>query len=133
MERIDYPCYSDPDLFHSDAPPDMERAKRMCDDCPLSRFRACQHEGWDNEHGVWGGMSPVDRKAANPLRFASIVRASKRDATRIDATLTRDRVLAMRREGVPVRVVAEKVGKTPNAVKLIDFKARQAALAGRCA
>lgn len=55
-EDQDVPCRSaDPELFFSEAPADVERAKSLCQDCPLRS--ACltgalqRREPW----GVWGG------------------------------------------------------------------------------
>ena len=53
---MDLPCWShDPDLWFAGAPAELERAKRLCADCPVRR--AClagaisRREPW----GVWGG------------------------------------------------------------------------------
>ena len=52
----DLPCHSgDPDLFFAERPDDLERAKALCEDCPVRM--AClaaaleRGEPW----GVWGG------------------------------------------------------------------------------
>jgi WhiB family transcriptional regulator, redox-sensing transcriptional regulator len=50
------PCWSsDPDLFFAEAPADIDRAKAICQDCPVRRqclVSALQRqEPW----GVWGG------------------------------------------------------------------------------
>ncbi|MGW5055236.1 WhiB family transcriptional regulator [Actinokineospora sp. NPDC004072] len=54
---LDLPCRSsdNPDLWFADAPAELERAKALCEDCPVRA--AClaaalaRHEPW----GVWGG------------------------------------------------------------------------------
>jgi len=51
------PCHvGDPDLWFAEDPTDLERAKRLCADCPI-RLRCLQaalerEEPW----GVWGGQ-----------------------------------------------------------------------------
>lgn len=52
----DLPCHAgDPDLFFADRPAELEKAKILCDGCPVRA--AClasaleRHEPW----GVWGG------------------------------------------------------------------------------
>jgi WhiB family transcriptional regulator, redox-sensing transcriptional regulator len=50
------PCWSsDPDLFFAESPADIDRAKAICQDCPVRRqclASALQRrEPW----GVWGG------------------------------------------------------------------------------
>lgn len=50
----------DPDLFFSDEPDDIAFAKAVCQQCPL--IQQCGDYGMKNEnHGVWGGLSPADR------------------------------------------------------------------------
>lgn len=54
-EDVELPCRSDPELFFSESPEEVERAKSWCADCPIRR--AClagaleRGEPW----GVWGG------------------------------------------------------------------------------
>jgi WhiB family redox-sensing transcriptional regulator len=72
------PCEQDPDLFFAESPQDVERAKRLCGDCP--RRRVCldgavsRREPW----GVWGGqllvagvIVPVKRPRGRPRKVAA--------------------------------------------------------------
>ncbi|GAA1097911.1 WhiB family transcriptional regulator [Tsukamurella spumae] len=51
------PCRAgDPDLWFAEAPSDLERAKTLCESCPLQR--ACLAAALDRAEpwGVWGGQ-----------------------------------------------------------------------------
>ena len=60
------PCTNFPDLFFGDGPgqviSDMRIAKNMCRKCPI--MLQCARYGLeaDEEYGVWGGLSPLDRR-----------------------------------------------------------------------
>ncbi|TNC21402.1 WhiB family transcriptional regulator [Amycolatopsis alkalitolerans] len=54
--ELDLPCRSgDADLWFAEAPADLERAKRLCGDCPIRQSclagALARREPW----GVWGG------------------------------------------------------------------------------
>ena len=54
-EDAELPCRSEPDLFFSEAPEEVERAKSLCGDCPVQNVCLAgaleRQEPW----GVWGG------------------------------------------------------------------------------
>jgi WhiB family redox-sensing transcriptional regulator len=57
LAGLDLPCRSaiNPDLWFAEAPTDLERAKQLCDSCPVRveclAGAVARHEPW----GVWGG------------------------------------------------------------------------------
>jgi WhiB family transcriptional regulator, redox-sensing transcriptional regulator len=56
LAAVDLPCRrADEDLWFSDAPADLERAKVLCADCPIGR--ACLAGALERREycGVWGG------------------------------------------------------------------------------
>lgn len=87
-------CDTNPDLYFSEAAADVEAAKDGCLDCPLSRFNACQAEGWAHEFGVFGGLSGNDRKAADPERYKYLVMGRQLAGARIDKGIIAARQLA---------------------------------------
>ncbi|MEU8086375.1 WhiB family transcriptional regulator [Micromonospora sp. NPDC049101] len=103
-------CDTNPDRWMSDEPADIEAAKFGCEECPLSRFKACQAEGWKHEFGVFGGLSHHDRKALNALRYATTVKALNNDADRTDRQIMADRLAAKVAE---VSAAQEMGGKSP--------------------
>lgn len=54
-EDVELPCRSEPDLFFSESPEEVERAKSMCGGCPVQELCLAgalkRREPW----GVWGG------------------------------------------------------------------------------
>lgn len=61
------PCTSAPDLFYPDAEDGhalhyVRLAKRACKTCPLLNLCGAYALKYNEEYGVWGGMSPGDRK-----------------------------------------------------------------------
>ena len=55
--RPELPCHvGDPDLWFAENPADLERAKRLCADCPIRR--QCLDAALEREEpwGVWGGQ-----------------------------------------------------------------------------
>jgi WhiB family transcriptional regulator, redox-sensing transcriptional regulator len=62
-ERLAVPCrVGDPDLWFAESPVELERAKALCEDCPLRL--ECLTEALEREEpwGVWGGEI-IDRGA----------------------------------------------------------------------
>lgn len=53
---------SDPALFYSDRPSDIAEAKRMCTECPVREECLGYALANDERHGVWGGLTPVERR-----------------------------------------------------------------------
>ena len=52
----EFPCHvGDPDLWFADNPADLERAKRLCGECPIRA--QCLAAALEREEpwGVWGG------------------------------------------------------------------------------
>jgi WhiB family redox-sensing transcriptional regulator len=55
-EKLAVPCRAgDPDLWFAESPSDLERAKALCEDCPLRL--ECLTAALEREEpwGVWGG------------------------------------------------------------------------------
>lgn len=67
MRTLAPPCADKPDLFFSDAPSDVQEAKRICSGC--WRLRACLQdiEDLQPEYGVWAGLAPQERGFNPPL------------------------------------------------------------------
>tara|TARA_B110000459_G_scaffold143656_1_gene156468 strand:- start:6516 stop:6833 length:318 start_codon:yes stop_codon:yes gene_type:complete len=63
------PCSQSPDLFYPDtmdgkgAAYYVKIAKRACQQCPLLLQCGTYAMEFNEEYGVWGGLSPIDRKA----------------------------------------------------------------------
>jgi WhiB family redox-sensing transcriptional regulator len=38
----------------------MRKAKALCDECPVQA--ECLEAGMDEEYGIWGGLSPKQRR-----------------------------------------------------------------------
>ncbi|WP_200209067.1 WhiB family transcriptional regulator [Micromonospora coerulea] len=135
-------CDTNPDLFFSDSPADVEAAKDGCLDCPLSRFNACQAEGWRHEYGVFGGLSGDDRKAADPARYKYLVMGKQYDGARVDKRIIagrmteteaaremgdqspRDKALALLTAGKTSKEVADTLGVNRNTVRYWAAQAR---------
>ncbi|WP_353890605.1 helix-turn-helix domain-containing protein [Micromonospora sp. WMMA1363] len=88
--RVSWPCVNS-DLWTSDNDDDLETAKDRCLDCPLQQYQACQETGWRHEYGVWGGLSHRDRERLDPLRYARLIRDSRRCADATDRSITSQR------------------------------------------
>ena len=61
------PCAQAPDLYYPDAEDGhasyyVRLAKRACKPCPLLNMCGTYAVKYREEYGVWGGMSPIDRK-----------------------------------------------------------------------
>lgn len=76
-------------------------ARQICDTCPVQA--ECAESGADEVHGVWGGLSPNQRRAARvPRRFDPKIRAEGLD---------------LARAGMTDPEVAERVGVHPRTVQ----------------
>ncbi|NYH80029.1 WhiB family redox-sensing transcriptional regulator [Actinopolyspora biskrensis] len=49
------PCRRDPDLWFAEKPSDLERAKRLCGDCPIRSECLAGALSRGEPWGVWGG------------------------------------------------------------------------------
>lgn len=69
--RADALCaQTDPDLFHPETGQTSATAKRVCMGCPVRR-QCLEHAVTHGENvGVWGGMTPGQRKAIRRARDA---------------------------------------------------------------
>jgi WhiB family redox-sensing transcriptional regulator len=65
-------CREHPEVnFHPDRGERTEPAKAVCERCPV-RAACLEHALANREHdGIWGGMSPRERRAIARLRRAS--------------------------------------------------------------
>lgn len=52
------------DIFFGGAASDRV-ALRICATCPVRPY--CLEKGWNEEHGVWGGMTESQRRAAHAI------------------------------------------------------------------
>ena len=71
------PCSQAPDLFFPDTDPKhghplghIRLDKKACKSCPLLMECGTYAIKYNEEHGVWGGMSPGERKAMKRRRNA---------------------------------------------------------------
>ncbi|MFC9231071.1 WhiB family transcriptional regulator [Streptomyces decoyicus] len=90
-----YPCEVSPEFWFSENSRDMAHAKEACGHCP-ARIE-CAELGEDEEFGIWGGLSPDDRKAAKRFRVVMI-----------EETLNA-RVRGMRAEGMSISAMAREL------------------------
>ncbi|MCG5459597.1 WhiB family transcriptional regulator [Micromonospora sp. PSH03] len=107
----------------------MVEAKRLCGDCPLSRFTECQAEGSAHEHGVFGGLSAEDRERLDPLGAQRLTRTRVRESAQYDRKIVVSKVLSMNAEGTTHQDVADATGLTRKAVVEIVAKRRRATAA----
>lgn len=92
LTTVDLPCrLADEDLWFSDLPADLERAKLLCGDCPVRR--ACLAGALERREycGVWGGE--IFDRGAVIARKKPRGRPSKADLAR-DAELAAARAAA---------------------------------------
>jgi WhiB family redox-sensing transcriptional regulator len=71
------PCAQAPDLFFPEADPKtghplnhIRTAKKACKACPLLLDCATYAIKYNEDDGVWGGMSPGERKQIRRRRYA---------------------------------------------------------------
>lgn len=74
------PCTNFPDLFFGDAGTtplaDIGQAKKLCSTCPIQLDCAQYAIEADEDYGVWGGLSTLDRKRLK-TKYGSYRKASK--------------------------------------------------------
>jgi hypothetical protein len=129
LKREEVPCTSNPELWFSTEASEIAQAKSVCQGCSLRVHQACQREGYNHPYGVFGGMSADDRLRERSGRAAKLRQLAATASVPPKATenaITRERILSMKRNGMSTRLMAESVGKTENAVKMVIYKARQA-------
>ncbi|WP_144121139.1 WhiB family transcriptional regulator [Catellatospora sichuanensis] len=117
---MSYICAKNPDLWFSEVQEEIELAKDGCLDCPLSVYTACRERGWEEEHGVFGGLSSADRRKLNPKRTNSLVRRNVAEASTVDKTLKSAKVtraLDLLSKGLNSTEVAATVGVPPATVR----------------
>lgn len=73
-ERRDYwerlAACRDSDLdFFDDEPDAVAAAKKVCSSCPV-RLQ-CLHKGREEDFGIWGGLTPSERRKAAKKRAAA--------------------------------------------------------------
>ena len=89
-------CEADPDLFFSEKAEDITQAKEACGFCPVRA--ECAELGKNEEFGVWGGMTPDERRSAQ--RFLLILLEEQNNA----------QIRRMRSEGVSISAMARELG-----------------------
>lgn len=72
------------DLFFSGMPALVKKAKTVCASCTVRPY--CLERGWDEEYGLWGGMTEEQRQQL-------------RDTLGLDKTTRRQRRLTIRTIG----------------------------------
>lgn len=121
-------CRSDPDLWFSGHPRDIQRAKALCEECPMSVYRNCRAEGWKHEHGVWGGLSAEDRARINPERFRVATFASRRDSKAADVKARLLPVARLIESGATLEETATATGRKSSTVWMQARQAREVGL-----
>ena len=53
---------SDPELWFATNPPDVKKAVKICMECPVRLLCASYAIKNEEEYGVWGGLTEIDRK-----------------------------------------------------------------------
>ena len=65
-------------------------AKALCAPCPIRD--ACEEEGWRHPDGVWGGLTPADRRRMDPVRYAAAVANYQMESDAKDRAIIRARL-----------------------------------------
>jgi transcriptional regulator of acetoin/glycerol metabolism len=89
-------CEGDPDLWFSEKAEDIAQAKEACGFCPVRA--ECAELGEDEEFGVWGGMTPEDRRSRQ--RFLVILVEEQNNA----------HIRRMQAEGASISAMARELG-----------------------
>jgi WhiB family transcriptional regulator, redox-sensing transcriptional regulator len=78
-----------PDLFYSEEPDDIEAAKAVCSGCP-SRSPCLEYAMTNKEdHGIWGGTTPPERRTMRRYRNMSPKAAARKQLRRLTVKLGR--------------------------------------------
>ena len=88
-------CEADPDLWFSERAEDIAQAKEACGFCPVRT--ECAELGKNEEFGVWGGMTPEERRTAQ--RFLVIMVEEMNNA----------RIRRMHAEGISISAMAREL------------------------
>ena len=89
---------------------DITTKIRYCAECPV-RLK-CASLGWNQDYGIYGGWSPLERRLHDEKRFTPTkVRAIR--------SPSRDEAVRLIREGVSVPDTAVKMSMTPTSV--VDY------------
>lgn len=89
-------CEADPDQWFSEAPEKVAKAKAACDKCPVRN--ECAELGEYEEYGIFGGMTPEDRRNARHFRVIML------------EELTNNRIRSMHSEGVSISAMSRELG-----------------------
>jgi WhiB family redox-sensing transcriptional regulator len=99
-------CEGNPDLWFSENPTEMEHAKEACGFCPVRT--ECAELGDDEEFGIYGGMTPEERRIAKRTRVAIAER--RLTAQLLAMQENRMSISAMSRElGIPRKTLADRL------------------------
>lgn len=92
---MSHSCEADPDLWFSERAEDIAQAKEACGFCPVRT--ECAELGKNEEFGVWGGMTPEERRSAQ--RFLLILLEEQNNA----------HIRRMHREGTSISAMAREL------------------------
>lgn len=92
---IPTPCEGDPDLWFSEKAEEIAQTKEACGFCPVKA--ECGELGEDEEFGVWGGMTPEDRRAAKRFHLLMV------------EEWTNSKINSMRDEGLSISAMAREL------------------------
>lgn len=62
---------TDPEMFFSQQAPEIRAAVKICSECPVRVLCANYAINTNQEYGVWGGLTEVDRKQLRGKRSQS--------------------------------------------------------------
>jgi AraC-like DNA-binding protein len=89
-------CEGNPELWFSENPKFIAEAKEACDACPVRD--ECAELGENEEFGIYGGMTPDDRRSAKRFRVIML------------EELTNSRIKNMHGQGVSISAMARELG-----------------------
>lgn len=99
-------CATDPDMWFSEDAEKVREAKHACDSCPTRE--ECAVLGEDEEFGIWGGMTPEDRRASKRFRLLLLEEQVNARIRRMQAEGAS--ISAMARElGIPRKTLADRL------------------------
>lgn len=115
------PCSDQPDLFYPEGEsgrearsgPQVEQAKRICRQCPLRT--GCLKLGLTDPHGIWGGLTPAERRA---LLASARLRRDRAVSAAVDWVLVQ-RLIA----GIPCEVPDDMRDETIRALRAAGMRA----------